>query len=218
MMREHDVLAYVLGELDATATTEFERAMSLDPLLRDEVERVRPIAHGLDRLPAEAWDPPAPPPLTLPPEPRRHRTRFRLVAAACAVGLVLIGVAIGTLLDGDGDPGAPAENRIALEPVGGGDARGSVEVSGGDGDPVTLRVNGLDPADAGRFYELWLLGSDGELIALGSFTVGADGAARVSLPLPVDPSRFQYFDLSLEPADGDPGHSGDSILRGPTTS
>ena len=27
---------------------------------------------------------------------------------------------------------------------------------------------------------------------------------------------FTYFDLSLEPADGDPGHSGVSVLRGPS--
>ena len=46
----------------------------------------------------------------------------------------------------------------------------------------------------------------------------ADGTARASLPLPVDPARFRYFDLSLEPADGDPGHSGRSVLRGPASS
>ena len=44
----------------------------------------------------------------------------------------------------------------------------------------------------------------------------ADGAATLTLPLPVDPKAFTYFDLSLEPADGDPGHSGVSVLRGPS--
>ena len=55
-----------------------------------------------------------------------------------------------------------------------------------------------------------------ELVGLGSFRVGDDGAATLKLPLPMDPDAFQYFDLSLEPGDGDPGHSGVSVLRGPT--
>ena len=220
MKREHDndVVAYVLGELDAEAAGAFERAMALDPGLRDEVERMRPIALGLERLPGEAWDPPAAPPLSLPREHRPRRTSWRLAAAACAVGLVLIGVVIGTLLD-DGDEPAGSERRIALEPVDATvGAKGSVEVPRDEGAPLTVSVSGLEPAGSGDFYELWLLGADGELIALGSFAVGADGTASESLPLPVDPAGFQYFDLSLEPADGDPGHSGQSVLRGPTSS
>ena len=221
MKRGHDAAAYVLGELDATATAEFERAMSADSRLRDEVERLRPLALGLERLPAEAWDPPTPPPLALPAdEPRPPRVRLRLALAVAAVGLVVLGASVGALLDDDGsvsDPRGP-EARIALEPLGvAAGALGTVEVPREGGTPVTVRVSGLEP-EASGFYELWLLGADGELIALGSFRVAPDGTARVSLPLPVDPARFEYFDLSLEPADGDPGHSGDSVLRGPTTS
>ena len=39
----------------------------------------------------------------------------------------------------------------------------------------------------------------------------------MTLPLPTDPARFRYLDVSREPEDGDPGHSGLSILRGPST-
>ena len=221
--RDTDAVGYVLGELDAEAAAAFERAMDQNSTLRDEVERIRPIALGLERLPGEAWNPPVAPPLAVlsEPPPRARRPQWRLAAAACAVGLVLVGVVIGVLLGDDGEVREPAgpERQIALEPVGdaGRGARGRVDLRGGDS-PLTLRVDGLEPAGADQFYELWLLGREGELIALGSFTVGPDGTAIESLPLPVDPSQFQYFDLSVEAADGDPAHSGESLLRGPTTS
>lgn len=50
-------------------------------------------------------------------------------------------------------------------------------------------------------------------VALGSFRVGADGGARVDLPVTVSPRRFPVLDISREPDDGDPGHSGASVLR-----
>ena len=78
------------------------------------------------------------------------------------------------------------------------------------------RVSGLKPTGDKQFYELWLLGADKRLVGLGSFRVNDEGEATLKLPLPVDPKAFQYFDLSLEPTDGDPGHSGVSVLRGLT--
>ena len=179
-----------------------------DPGLRDEVERIRPIALGLERLPGEAWDPPAAPPLSLPREPRPAQDEMAAGGGRVRGRPRLIGVVIGTLLDDGRRAGrlrAPDRARARRRRGG---AQGSVEIPRDEGTPLTVSVSGLEPAGSGDFYELWLLGSDGELIALGSFTVGADGTASESLPLPVDPAGFQYFDLSLEPADGDPGHSG----------
>ncbi len=79
-----------------------------------------------------------------------------------------------------------------------------------------MRVSGLKPTGGGQFYELWLLGADKRLVGLGSFRVDEQGRATLKLPLPVDPKAFTYFDLSLEPSDGNPGHSGVSVLRGPS--
>ena len=83
-------------------------------------------------------------------------------------------------------------------------------------DGVSVRVSGLKPTGDGQFYELWLLGADKRLVGLGSFRVDEQGRATLNLPLPVDPKSFTYFDLSLEPSDGNPGHSGVSVLRGPS--
>jgi hypothetical protein len=40
--------------------------------------------------------------------------------------------------------------------------------------------------------------------------------ATVRVPLPSKPSSYRYLDVSREPADGNPAHSGDSVLRGAT--
>jgi anti-sigma-K factor RskA len=66
---------------------------------------------------------------------------------------------------------------------------------------------------AQEHYELWLLGTDGRMVSLGTFKVGVDGEVDVALPLSVDPRRYLYLDVSVEPDDGDSRHSGRSVLR-----
>ena len=212
-MKESSV-AYLLGEMDAAQTADFERAMAADPALQAEVDRLRPILTRVDALPGEAWNLPEPPPLRVPLEaPKRRRIVLRpAVAVACAVALLAAGAGLGAWLDSDAGPASRDESPLA--PVDGGGASGRVALTGSDG--VRLRVSGLPPTRAGQFYELWLLGADQRLVSLGSFRVGDDGSATMSLPLPVDPARFDFFDVSVEPGDGDPGHSGRSVLRGTT--
>lgn len=217
-----DSSAYLLGELDPAEAAAFERAMETDAKLRAEVERLRPVVTRLERLPAETWEAAEPPPLALPADsgagsaahaarrPRRLILR-PLVAAACAVVLLAAGIGLGVWLDRNPSP----SEQLALQPVGDVDPAASGKVSL-DSDGVNVRVSGLKRTGDGEFYELWLLGADKRLVGLGSFRVNADGAATLTLPLPVDPKTFTYFDLSLEPADGDPGHSGVSVLRGPS--
>jgi len=48
------------------------------------------------------------------------------------------------------------------------------------------------------------------LVSLGP--VRADGT--YDLPPGLDPAQFPVVDVSVEPLDGDPTHSGDSVLRG----
>ena len=188
--------------------------MASDAALRDEVERLRPVVTRLERLPADAWDGPEPPPLAPPADRLALAARSccgPLVAAACAVVLLTAGAGLGFLLDREPSPAA----QLALRPVGDLDPAASGKVSLVS-DGVSVRVSGLKPTGGGEFYELWLLGADKRLVGLGSFRVDDRGNATLKLPLPVDPKRFTYFDLSLEPADGDPGHSGVSVLRGPS--
>jgi anti-sigma-K factor RskA len=175
-----------------------------------------------------------PPPLRHPdadvapvarPERREARTpwwrRSLVPAPALALASVValaVGVGVGALVVG-GDDGSPAPDAVAdLRLAAFGEApsvaRGDVRVL--DGQQIALSVNDLRPSTAKDFYTAWLLGADGRLVPLGSFKVPASGAASIRLPLPVEPREFDFVDISVEPDDGDPGHSGKSVLRGPT--
>ena len=187
----------------------------------------RTLERVLSELPAEAWDPPTPPPLALPRPagpartPRRRRrwspTPRPAAAAALAAAFLALGFAAGALLTGgDGDT-ADAERVVELRPVpAGGDpaASGRVAVSARTAE---VDVTRLPPSRGGDFYEVWLLTPPGKLVALGSFRVPRSGAASVRVPLPVDPRGYELFDVSVEPGDSDPAHSGQSVLRAPTS-
>jgi anti-sigma-K factor RskA len=209
-----EAVDYLLGEMEPERAARFEAELARDRALRAEVERLRPVITRLDGLPGEAWEGVEPPPLREPVvvrEPRRRLVLRPAVAALCATALLAAGTGLGVLLDRDPEPAT----RLVLNPIGGVDPQASGRV-GVASDRVNVRVSGLAPTPDGQFYELWLLGADQQLVGLGSFRVGEDGTATLRLPLPVDPGRFRYFDISLEPGDGDPGHSGKSVLRGPT--
>ena len=81
-----------------------------------------------------------------------------------------------------------------------------------------MKLRGLPPSEPGQFYELWLLNTVDDMVALGSFSVPASGELDVTVPLPADAGRFAALDLSLEPDDGDPAHSTISVLRAPLES
>ena len=71
----------------------------------------------------------------------------------------------------------------------------------------------LDAAAAdGGYREVWLINADATaLVSLGVLE-GAQGTFPI--PADVDLSEYVLVDISQEPADGDPTHSGDSIVRG----
>jgi hypothetical protein len=144
-----------------------------------------------------------------------------LRAALASVALLAAGLAAGLLIGGaDRSPREPVTEalRLQLDPVGdrGRGAAGAVRLTGRAGGTARVRLSGLQPSGRGEFYELWLLGARGQLVSLGSVRVPASGSAALRVELPVDPRRFRYLDVSREPADGDPGHSSDSVLRGLT--
>ncbi|WP_439592053.1 anti-sigma factor [Microbacterium sp.] len=92
------------------------------------------------------------------------------------------------------------------------DAVGSADVEEGRDGSRRLIVT-LDAAAVPDAYrEVWLIRNDaGALISLGVL----DGD-RGSFPIPdgVDLKEYSLVDISVEPVDGDPAHSGDSIVRG----
>jgi anti-sigma-K factor RskA len=225
--RDADIVDYLLGELTPDRRAAIERRMREDAGFRREVERMRPVVAELESLPPDAWErrgaPPLPdlPPLSAAPAAERSwqpRRAWRPAAAlAACVALIAAGLGIGALVFGGDDEGA-AGPAIALARVGdaGPAAAGQARAVSFDDDGLRLQVSGLEPSESGGFYELWLLDGPERLLSLGAFRVPATGAADVTVPLPVDVTDFRFLDVSAEREDGDPGHSGRSVLRGPT--
>ena len=75
---------------------------------------------------------------------------------------------------------------------------------------VTVTLDGA--ASDGGFREVWLITADASaLVSLGELE-GTEGTFVV--PEGVDLREYVLVDVSQEPRDGDPAHSGDSIVRG----
>ena len=93
------------------------------------------------------------------------------------------------------------------------DSTGSAELAQTSTGERVLRVSLETGATGDGVREVWLLTEavDG-LISLGLLN-GTEGEFIV--PDSVDLERFSIVDVSQEPLDGDPTHSGDSIVRGP---
>jgi hypothetical protein len=139
---------------------------------------------------------------------RRHRAIPWLVGAAAAVVLLVVGVAV--LADRSSSSDVVAS--VQLDRLGSAGS-GAAELVEQDG-RYRLQVDtaDLDPGDG--FLEVWVIDSDvSKLVSLGP--VRADGT--YDLPPDLDPRQFPVVDVSVEPLDGDPAHSGDSVLRGQLT-
>ena len=142
--------------------------------------------------------------------------RWWPIAVAAGVVGVLAGVAIGAATGGFGlFGGAPSQTVLAtarLDAFPGWSATGEALLEQDD-DGVRSIVVDLDaPVPSGDVREVWLIRSDASgLVSLGLLD-GSSG--RFAVPEGIDLDEFTLVDVSAEPVDGDPAHSGDSIVRG----
>lgn len=223
---------YLLGELEPDEMAAGRALEARDPVFRAEVERLRPVVAALELLPEEAWDLPAPPAFASigiadegAAPVRRTRRRWwpafpvlqPAVGLAAAAALLVIGAIGGALMTGGGSVSraAPDGRRVVLTSVGSlpdppsGDARII-----GDAREIAVDLSHLPANHDGSYYGVWLLNTDGTMVSLGGVHIGEDGHAVLDAPIPVDASQYEFVDISLEPGDGDPRHSGNSVLRG----
>jgi anti-sigma-K factor RskA len=114
------------------------------------------------------------------------------------------------VLSGDDDTAEPVVVASAtLDPLSGAGS-GTAELLDTDGH-LQLRVETADLDAGDGFLEVWVIDTAVErLVSLGP--ARADGL--YDLPPGLDPQAFPIVDVSVEPIDGDPTHSGDSLLRG----
>ncbi|USQ74758.1 anti-sigma factor [Ornithinimicrobium cryptoxanthini] len=132
----------------------------------------------------------------------------RLLAAA-AVGAVVAWTGVALT---DRDQAAEVLASGELVPLADGGTGGSAQVVEVDGHQ-RLRVQlSAAPDAADGYLEVWLLRPD----VSGMVTLGVlDGdEGEFLLPGGIDLAEFAVVDISREHMDGDPGHGGDSLVRG----
>jgi hypothetical protein len=135
-----------------------------------------------------------------------------LLAAAAAVLLV---ASVAAVLVADRGPDTVADVALVntgLDPRGA-TSTGEARLSRRDDGIYVLdvTVHSLPATGADQFFELWVIDRRVEgMVSLGPLHRGG----RFELPAGVDPGTFPVVDISIEPTDGIPTHSGESILRG----
>jgi anti-sigma-K factor RskA len=151
---------------------------------------------------------------------RPQRTRRWLVAAAAAV--VATVVAGSVVLRDDGAEEVISSAALVHDPAAfdprGAKASATAELVERDGGyAIRLSGRGLSVAGGADDLELWLIEPDATGRPADVAPIGllrGDGGGVYPLPEPVDPRSHYVVDISIEPRDGNPAHSGDSILRG----
>ncbi len=148
---------------------------------------------------------------------RRRWSTSWLVAASVAgiVGGAVLTAGGIVLNDSEPDPvpvAAPpviASTSLTALPKHEGDGTAEI-IKTADGDELVVDVSHLTTGEG--FYEVWLIDPDTfQMVGLGALT---NDAGRFPIPDGLDLRRYTVVDVSLEPLDGDPVHSRDSVVRG----
>ena len=140
-----------------------------------------------------------------------------MVAAAASVALVA-GIGAGIVWDRVTTQ-EPSDPIIAQAPLDAlpdwPDASGQATIETAP-DGTRQAVISVDaPPSADGYREVWLIAED--LSSLTSLGVLEGSQGRFDIPDDLDLAAFPLVDVSQEPLDGDPTHSGDSIVRGSLT-
>ncbi|MGY1719996.1 anti-sigma factor [Blastococcus sp. SYSU DS0552] len=101
---------------------------------------------------------------------------------------------------------------MALEPLGDEAAAGRAEVILRSDGSRAMRVELDAPEVEDGYYEIWLI--EPGIVDMVPLGVLRPGAQTFELPAGLDLGEFPIVDVSVEPLDGDPAHSGVSVARG----
>lgn len=166
--------------------------------------------------------------------PQSHRTPWVLASLAVAASIILTlivvtndndpspttsAIAGGKPRNSSSSSGAPPTPRSTiaraetLEVLDGSEASGTAAlqlVGKGQRKQLVVDASGLGRQE-GVYHEVWLIDPTvTKLISLGP--IRPDDT--YNLPAGIDAEAYPVVDISAEPFDGDPAHSGSSVLRG----
>jgi hypothetical protein len=156
----------------------------------------------------------APPPEEPTPDadvrPFRSRRRPLLLAAAALVVGAVVGAGAVAVIQ-RADEGKPV-TAVALDPLAGNDASGRAEVVVRDDGSRVVELKLDAPSLHDEYYEVWLI--DREVVGMVPLGIVLPGTQTLELPAGLDLGKYPLVDVSVEPLDGNPAHSGLSVARG----
>ena len=201
------------------ALFDVRRLASGEPLVAPPARVREQVLAQVGELPDEVVLRPVPLQVAAPvPAEARPRRRVPVWAAGLAAGVALVGgLGLGRLtLDDAVTPGREAPEAVVaaadLTALDSTDGRGVASVVESD-DTITLRVRASELGAEDGFHEVWLINVDGKrMVALGVLADGDTGEFQV--PRGTLDEGYLIVDISVEPDDGDPTHSGVSLARG----
>jgi hypothetical protein len=148
---------------------------------------------------------------TSPRTSTRARRIWAAVVAAGVAACLVIGIAVARDAGGASTLEEVALSNAGLDAAGASTSGRAklVQLDGGSR-AIDLDVSGLPQVDNG-YFELWVIDRQLKgMVSLGPVR----GSGRYVIPAGVATDAFPIVDLSIEPVDGVPTHSGKSVLRG----
>jgi anti-sigma-K factor RskA len=204
---------YLLGELTNPEERELERHLEGCPACRDDLDDVS-RAHGMLRAAAGS-----PPPelkdwvlAQARNEPRRRlvgRRKLWLPVAAALLAVAVLGLGVLRMVSDTSD--GLALTATSAAPQAGGELRGEQV---GDNLAVELEAWGLPKLKGREYYEMWYATEGGERISCGTFRAEPGRHTTVRMSAPASAVAYPKIEVTLEPDDGNPGSSGEAVLKG----
>jgi hypothetical protein len=108
---------------------------------------------------------------------------FSAIRAALAAAVIAVSVAGALIIGVGGSDPMRVEHSVSLSGDGG--ATGSVDIAEANG-PVrdlVVRIEGLEPAPEGRYYEMWF-SHNGDVMAVVAFNTSREGKVEVRSAMP----------------------------------
>ena len=228
--------AYALGSLDAEEAREVAEHLAVCPMCRAEMASYQAVADQLALAAPEAI-----PPGTLKQQilgrlqtpyaavqPAASQSWWQRLAtlsqrawpvmafATLALTVVLV---VSNLLwwqqSNRPDPAVAGDGMQVVAMAGteaAPDAVGTLVISE-DGEYGTLVVDDLPALDPAQQYQLWLI-RDGQRTSGGVFSVNDEGYGALLISSEAPLSSYPSFGITVEPAGGSPGPTGDKVLGG----
>lgn len=146
------------------------------------------------------------------PRSKASRNRFAIgFALAASIVIVLVAVGTWTLLRPAAEPVQLATATLEAFPSHPGAVGEAIVLETADGTrELTVTLDASESENG--FREVWLITADASALV----SLGVLEGNETTLPVPegLDLHEYVLVDVSQEPDDGNPDHSGDSIVRG----